>query len=138
MRGTRGARWSGIAALGVLLVAPLGCISVGSVDTDVASGGYRDERGAIEMVTAVVGGVNVFLPSTVVVTEGSGRTLKIFNATDAPHGFQIPALQVEAVLEAGVETVVALPPLVGGHVYELLCHLHPPHRGATLMVVRGP
>ena len=135
MQGIRGRRITGLAA--GLLALP-GCISVGSVDTEVAAGGYRDERGAIEVVTAQVGGVNVFLPATVVVTEGSGRTLKIFNATDAPHGFQIPTLGVEAVLEPGVDTVVALPPLPGGHVYEMLCHLHPPHRGATLMVVRGP
>ena len=133
-----GARWATVlVALGGLL--PAGCLSVGAVETgDLGAGsGYADERGEIQMVSTLVGGKNVFIPATVVVTEGSGRTLSIYNTTDTPHGFRIPALRIETVLMPGQETKIALPPLAGGHIHEMVCHLHPPHRTATLVVVHG-
>jgi len=127
-------------AAGVLLAGSLGCFSLGAVETgDIGAPavGYADERGSVQMVSAVVGGKNVFIPSTVVLTEGTGRTLSIFNTADTPHGFRIASLGVEAVLEPGKETTVALPPLEGGRIYEVDCQLHPPHRHATLMIVHA-
>jgi hypothetical protein len=35
------------------------------------------------------------------------------------------------------ETELALPALEGGHVYGINCHLHPPHRTATLVVLEA-
>ena len=61
--------------------------------------------------------------------------MSIFNTTEIPHGFTIPALGVETILQPGEETVVALPALEGGHIYDIGCHLHAPHRHATLVVV---
>ena len=46
----------------------------------------------------------------------------------------IPGLGVEAMLPPGEETMVALPPLSAPQIYEIECHLHPPHRHATLVV----
>jgi heme/copper-type cytochrome/quinol oxidase subunit 2 len=86
------------------------------------------------MVSTKVGGKNVFIPSTVVMTAGEGRSLSFFNTTDIPHGFMIPSLGVETVLPSKEEFVVELPKLEPG-VYALQCHLHPPHRGATLLVL---
>jgi hypothetical protein len=130
-----------ITALTLALCTAGGCVRVGAVETGqigpIPGGGYTDERDTVQMVSTVIGGKNVFIPSTVVLTQGSGRTLTIYNTADKPHGIRVPSLSVEAVLEPGVETVVALPPLEGGRIYDILCHLHPPHRHATLMVVRG-
>jgi hypothetical protein len=130
-----------IAVLALALGSAAGCVRVGAVETGqigpIPGDGYTDERSTVQMVSAVVGGKNVFVPSTVILTQGSGRSLSIFNTADKPHGFTIPSLSVETVLEPGVETVVALPPLEGGRIYEIQCHLHPPHRHATLVVVRG-
>ena len=126
-----------VAALATGL-APAGCVSLGSVEGTVeTSAAYTDDRGPVQMVSAMVGVKNVFIPSTVVVREGSGRSLTIFNTTDIPHGFTIPALGVETILQAGEETVVALPALEGGHIYDIGCHLHAPHRHATLVVVHA-
>lgn len=128
-------------AAAATLTAATGCLSLGAVETgpinagNTAGGGFVDERDTVQMVSTLIGGKNVFIPSTVVLTEGSGRTLTIYNTTDKPHGFRIPSLGVEAILTNGEETVVALPPLESGRIYNMMCHLHPPHRHATLMVV---
>jgi len=97
--------------------------------------GFTDDRSAVQVVSAKVGTKNLFIPSTLVVTAGKGRTLSIFNDTDTPHGFKIAALGIETVLPPGQETKVDLPLLEGGHVYEITCQLHPPHRHATLVVL---
>jgi hypothetical protein len=97
--------------------------------------GFSDDRAAVQVVTTNIGGKNVFIPSTIVLTEGSGRKLSLFNTTDQPHGFAIPGLGVEVVLQPGVEQELELPTLEAHRLYAITCHLHPPHRGATLMVV---
>ncbi len=61
----------------------------------------------------------------------------VFNTTDKPHGFAIPGLDVQTVLPAGEEIQLDLPALAGGEIYRIACHLHPPHRSATLVVVPG-
>jgi hypothetical protein len=97
--------------------------------------GFTDDRSAVQVVSAKIGSKNLFIPSTIVVTAGKGRALSIFNDTDTPHGFKIAALGIETVLPPGQETKIDLPPLEGGHVYEITCQLHPPHRHATLVVL---
>ena len=92
----------------------------------------------VQVVTTNVGGKNFFVPSSIVVTAGSGRKLSIFNTTDAPHGFAIPSLGIELVLPPGVETPVDLPPLEAGHIYAINCHLHPPHRAGLARGAAGP
>ena len=95
-----------------------------------------DAKGrVIQVVSAVVGGKNVFIPSTIVVAEGTTNTLSIFNTTDKPHGFRIPALGLEVVLTPQQETTLELPALEGGAIYEINCQLHPAHRTATLAVL---
>jgi hypothetical protein len=89
----------------------------------------------IQVVTTLVGGKNVFIPSTIVVAPGVANTLSIFNTVDTPHGFRIPALGIEAVLPPQEEFAVELPALEGGKIFEINCHLHPPHRTATLVVM---
>jgi hypothetical protein len=110
-----------------------GCVAFGSVEARPF--GFDDDRSVVQVVTTSAGGKNFFVPSTIVLTAGGGRKLSLFNTTDIPHGFQIPALGVELVVQPGVETPVDLPPLEGGHIYAVNCHVHPPHRGATLVVL---
>jgi heme/copper-type cytochrome/quinol oxidase subunit 2 len=128
----------GRAGLAVLPLACglFGCVWLGSWTVeDTALQGFDDDRSVVQVVTTNVGGKNFFVPSTIVVTAGSGRKLSLFNTTDMPHGFAIPALGVELVVQPGVETPVELPPLEGGHVYAVNCHVHPAHRSATLVVL---
>jgi heme/copper-type cytochrome/quinol oxidase subunit 2 len=113
-----------------------GCVWLGSwtVEDEVALG-YDDDRTEVQVVTTNVGGKNFFVPSTIVLTAGTGRKLSLFNTTDIPHGFAIPALGLEVIAQPGVETPIELPALEGGHVYAINCHVHPPHRSATLVVL---
>jgi hypothetical protein len=97
--------------------------------------GFVDDRDAVQVLNTKIGTRVTFVPATIVVTAGSGRKLSIFNDTDQPHGFRIPGLAVEMLLPAGEETVVELPPLPGPQIYGIECHLHVPHRHASLVVV---
>jgi len=85
----------------------------------------------IQVVTTVVGGENAFIPSTIAVAPGVPNALSIFNSIDEPHGFRIPALGIQAILPPREAFEVELPALEAEKVFEIDCHLHPPHRGAT-------
>ncbi len=127
---------AGSAAIAALLLSlTSGCGSHGHASPADALTGYRSDVGEIQMISAVVGGKNVFIPSTVVVTAGKRQTLSVFNTTDKPHGFAIKGLSIETVLYAGEETRIELPVLKGSEIYTIGCQLHPPHRTATLVVV---
>jgi hypothetical protein len=89
----------------------------------------------VQIVSTLVGGKNVFIPSTVVVGEKRAHTLSIFNTTDKPHGFSIPSLGIEAVLPEQRETAVLLPALEGDAIHGIVCQLHEAHRTATLVVL---
>ena len=110
-----------------------GCVAWGTMEVEPY--GFDDDRSVVQVVTTSAGGKNFFVPSTLVLTAGSGRKLSLFNTTDIPHGFASPALGVEVVAQPGVETAIDLPELAGGHVYAINCHVHPAHRSATLVVL---
>ena len=97
--------------------------------------GFVDDREMVQVLNIKLGTRVTFVPATIVVTAGSGRKLSIFNDTDMPHGFRIPGLALEAMLPPGAETLVELPPLVGPQIYGIECHLHVPHRHASLVVL---
>lgn len=130
-----------LAAAAVVAAAVSGCLF--RADTTMAPPAptpppalvFSDERDRIQVISALVGGKNVFIPGTLVLTAGSGRMLSFFNATDQPHGMTIPGLGLSVVLTAGEETVVELPELRGGQIYAVVCHLHGPHRTGTLVVL---
>ena len=99
--------------------------------------GYDSDVSKIQVVSTLIGGKNVFIPSTIVIVGGREHTLSLFNTTETPHGFAIDGLGIEAVLPAGSEFELKLPASEGGKIYGIRCHLHPPHRTATLVVVPG-
>jgi hypothetical protein len=124
-----------IAALSLTLAS--GCGSRCHTNRTCALAGYQSDVGEVQMISAVVGGKNIFIPSTVVVTAGRPQTLTVFNTTDKPHGFAIKGLSIETVLNSGEETRIELPVLENPASYTIGCQLHPPHRTATLVVVPG-
>jgi hypothetical protein len=97
--------------------------------------GFVDDREVVQVLNIKLGTRVTFVPATIVVTAGTGRKLSIFNDTDGPHGFRIPGLALEVLLPPGEETLVELPPLVGPQIYGIECHLHVPHRHASLVVL---
>jgi hypothetical protein len=123
-----------IVALGSLALP--GCFTTNASLT-TSYPGFQTDVSTVQVVSAVVGGKNVFIPSTIVVTGGLPQVLSIYNTTDKPHGFAIHALGIEVVLYAGQETRVELPPIDGAQIFQINCQLHPPHRTASLVVVPG-
>lgn len=99
--------------------------------------GFVDDREVVQVLNVELGTHVAFVPATIVVTSGTGRKLSIFNDADAPHGFRIPGLALEVLLPPGEETLVELPPLTGPQIYGIECHLHAPHRHASLVVLSG-
>jgi Cupredoxin-like domain len=97
--------------------------------------GFVDDRDVVQVLNTKIGTRVTFVPATIVVTTGTGRKLSIFNDTDMPHGFRIPGLAIEVLLPPGEETIVELPPLNNPQIYGIECHLHVPHRHASLVVV---
>jgi len=105
--------------------------------TPVLADGFESDASTVQVITALVGGKNVFIPSTIVVTSGRDVTLSIFNTTDTPHGFRIQSLGIEDVLPPGQEHEVKLGRLAAGKIHRIDCQLHAAHRGATLVVLPG-
>jgi hypothetical protein len=114
-----------------LLVALTGLAAAGLAGAEHHEG----DAPVVQIVSTLVGGKNVFIPSTVVVGEKRTHTLSIFNTTDKPHGFSIPSLGIEAVLPEQQETELSLPALEGDAIHGIVCHLHDAHRTATLVVL---
>ncbi|MGE4608062.1 MAG: cupredoxin domain-containing protein [Myxococcota bacterium] len=124
------------AGLGLLSVlAASGCSVQANTSLTADSIGFQTELTTIQVVSAVVGGKNLFIPSTIVVTDGAPTTLSLFNTTGKPHGFAIDELGVREVLPADEEFEVVLPELEAGRIYRVYCQLHPPHRSASLVVL---
>jgi len=97
--------------------------------------GFTSDTSTIQVVTTELGGKNVFIPSTIVVTSGHPVKLSVFNTTDVPHGFAIPALNVAVVLQPKAEQEIELPALEDHQILQIKCHLHEKHRTATLVVL---
>ena len=133
MRTTNGSRTRARSALALvaLIAAAVGCHG----PMHGGHHGFTGDTGTIQVLTTEIGGKNVFIPSTIVVTSGHPVKLSIFNTTDVPHGFAIPALNVAEVLPAKAEHEIELPALEGHQVLQIKCHLHEKHRTATLVVL---
>lgn len=90
----------------------------------------------VQVISGNVGGKNVYIPSTIVVEAGKPAVLSVFNTTDTPHGFAIPAAKIEEILPVQEEHRVELPAMKEG-IYRIHCQLHPAHRNGTLVVVEA-
>ena len=123
------------APLSVALLATLACHGPMGGHHMAGHHGFTSDTSTIQVVTTELGGKNVFIPSTIVVTSGHPVKLSIFNTTDVPHGFAIPALNVAVVLPPKAEQEIELPALEGHQILQIKCHLHEKHRTATLVVL---
>ncbi len=121
--------------LGVFVLLLLGCDYHGGHGNAM---GFASAGWDVEIISAKIGGKNVFIPSTIAVADHNPVTLTIFNTTDTPHGFAIDELGIREVIPSGEETRIELPKLEGHKILKIYCQLHPPHRSATLVVFRGP
>lgn len=124
----------GIPVLACLLLL-LAAAAPGCSKLHAHAQGFASDASRVQVVSALVGGKNVYIPSTLAVAAGETTLLSIYNSTDVPHGFAIPALGIQVILPAQQEFEVELPPLEGPRLFGIRCHLHTAHRTATLMVM---
>ena len=122
------------AGLGIVVLSL--CCAVACADRGSVSS-FASDVTTTQMISTNIGGKNVYVPSTIVVTQGTPQKLSIYNTTDVPHGFRIDTLDLEMILPPKEELIFALPPLDAGTVLRIHCHLHPAHRMATLVVLPG-
>ena len=124
---------------GGLVAAALasGCSSSSDIGATDGAGRYSSDSTTVQVVSTLVGGKNVYIPSTIVVTGGEQYSLSLYNTTDTPHGFRISGLAIETVLLPREEHRVELPVLEGGRIYHIHCQLHPGHRTGKLVVLHG-
>jgi len=125
------------AARVFLAALACGCSAHVNAPVETVEPGYRSDVSTTQVVSAFVGGANVYIPATIAVVAGRPHTLSVYNATDQPHGFAIAALGIETTLPVGVATEIPLQPLEGRRVHRIHCQLHGAHRSATLVVLPG-
>ena len=87
------------------------------------------------VVNLLVDGTKIWLPSSVIVYEGDEVTLTLLNKLDDPHGFRIEAFGIEEVVQPKSITTVKFTAKEAG-LYAYICHIHPPHIGGQMLVVK--
>ena len=132
--GFRLVRGAVIAALVIGVVAASGCAGP-ERHRRAGRHGFTGDTGTVHIVSAEIGGKNVFIPSTIAVKSGAPVIISIYNTTEKPHGFSIPALGIAEVIPVGEEYAVELPALEGHQLLQINCHLHATHRTASLIVL---
>ena len=86
------------------------------------------------VITVVLDGTKIWLPSSLIVHQGDDVELTLINKLDDPHGFQIAALGIEEVVPPKAQmTVKFTAAQLGAHSY--ICHIHPPHIGGQMLIL---
>ena len=86
------------------------------------------------LITVVLDGTKIWLPSSLMVHQGEEVELTLINKLEDPHGFKIAEVGIEEVVQPKAQTTVkftASQP--GAHSY--ICHIHPPHIGGQILVL---
>jgi len=86
------------------------------------------------VINVVLDGTKIWLPSSLMVTQGEDVELTLVNKLDDPHGFKLEAFGIEEVVQPKAQiTVQFTASQPGAHRY--ICHLHPPHLGGQILVL---
>ena len=86
------------------------------------------------LITVVLDGTKIWLPSSLMVHQGDDVELTLINKLDEPHGFKIAEVGIEEVVQPKAQTTVKFTASQTG-VHSYICHLHPPHVGGQMLVL---
>ena len=115
----------GVVALSVVLLAYGVCVdSVPAQDSK-----------KFTMINVIFDGTKIWLPSSLIITEGDAVELTLINKLDEPHGFQIAAFGIEEVVQPKAQTTVRFTATKNG-IIPFICQMHPPHIGGQILVVK--
>jgi plastocyanin len=86
------------------------------------------------LITVVLDGTKIWLPSSLMVHQGEEVELTLINKLEDPHGFKIAEVGIEEVVQPKAQTTVTFTASQpGAHRY--ICHIHPPHIGGQILVL---
>lgn len=85
-------------------------------------------------VNVIFDGTKIWLPSSLIVYQGDTVELTLINKLDEPHGFELEAFGIEAVVQPKSKTTVQFTPEKAG-LYSYICQMHMPHVGGQLLVL---
>ena len=86
------------------------------------------------LMTVLLDGTKIWLPSSLIVHQGEEVELTLINKLEDPHGFKIEDVGIEEVVQPKAQMTVTFTASQPG-VHRYLCHLHPPHIGGQLLVL---
>ena len=86
------------------------------------------------VMTVVLDGTKIWLPSSLMVHQGEDVELTLINKLDDPHGLKIAEVGIEEVVQPQAQMTVRFTAVQPG-AYRYICHLHPPHIGGQLLVL---
>jgi len=94
-----------------------------------------DEVQKFTLINVIFDGTKVWLPSSLIVHEGTTVELTLINKLEEPHGFKIAEFGVETVVQPKATTSVTFTASKAG-LHDFVCHMHPPHVGGQILVVK--
>jgi len=86
------------------------------------------------VMTVVLDGTKIWLPSSLIVHQGDEVELTLINKLEDPHGLKIAEVGLEEVVQPKAQMTVRFTASQPG-VYSYICHLHPPHIGGQIFVL---
>jgi nitrosocyanin len=96
---------------------------------------HAQEARKFTLINVIFDGTKVWLPSSLMVHEGETVELTLINKLDEPHGFQLAAVGIEAVVQPKAQSTVRFTAPKAG-VYPFVCQIHPPHIGGQMLVLK--
>jgi len=99
-----------------------------------AGAGAAAEPTKFTVMTVVLDGTKIWLPSSLIVHQGEEVELTLINKLEDPHGFKVEDVGIEEVVQPKAQMTVTFTASQPG-VHRYLCHLHPPHIGGQLLVL---
>lgn len=85
------------------------------------------------LVNVLLDGTKIWLPSTIIVSEGDQVELTLDNKLTAPHGFKLVAFGIEVEVPSKKKKTIRFTANTAG-VHTFACQLHAAHIGGQVVV----
>jgi plastocyanin len=99
-----------------------------------ASDATAAEPKKFTLINVVLDGTKIWLPSSLMVSQGDEVELTLINKLEDPHGFKIEDFGIEEVVQPQAQIAVRFTASQPG-AYRYICQLHPPHLGGHILVL---
>lgn len=87
----------------------------------------------LNIVNENINGKNRYSPSVLIAKKGQKLRLKVFNATEVPHGFSIDEFKLQETLNPKDNVIEFTPDQAG--LFKIYCQYHPAHLSGQILVI---